>query len=183
MGNPYNLLPLNTPLVFTDGTSVYKKLSEKYITHKVGYFILAPSGAGKTHYVKNQKELHWLDGDEIWNLAKAQPDGTWWLEDIPIIDEIDQRCDVITAEAKKQGFWMMGASNHWLKPDAVVIPDWDRHKELVLHREENNYDGGATSKDLERLKKSREWMSRWEKDGVPIFPTIELAVEHLVNKN
>ena len=170
------LLKRDTPLVFVDGTATYKKIAEQCITHKTGYFILAPSGSGKTHYVQNQKEKHWIDGDEIWMHAKAHPDGPWWLEDVSVIDEIDQRSDVITAEAKKLGFWIMGSSNFWLKPDAVVIPPWETHLKYIAARESINYDGGATSKDLDRLKRSREWMSRWAKDGVAIYPSIEEAV-------
>ena len=176
----FDLLKPDCPLVFTDGTKVFKKLAQKYITHKTGYFILAPSGAGKTHFIKNQKEQHWIDGDEIWMMAKAHPEGQWWLEEIPVINEIDQRCDVITVEAKKIGLWIMGASNYWLKPDAVVIPDWKTHRKFISMRETSNYDGGATSEDLERVKKSRVWMSRWEKESVPIFKSVEEAVNYLV---
>ena len=177
----HGLLKSNTPLVFADGTHIYKQIAEHHITHKSGFFILAPSGAGKTHYIQNQKEPHWIDGDEIWMRTNAHPDGPWWLEDISVIDEIDQRSDCITVEAKRLGFWIMGSSNFWLKPDAVVIPDWETHKKYIALREETNYDGGATSKDLERLKKSREWMSRWAKDGVTIYPSIEEAVSSLTS--
>ena len=179
----FDLLKSNVPLTFTNGTDVYKELGETYIKHKVGFFILAPSGAGKTHFIKNHKESHWIDGDEIWMAAKAHPDGQWWLEDISVIDEIDQRSDVITVEAKKLGFWIMGASNYWLKPDAVVIPDWESHKNFISKRENNAYDGGATSEDLERVEKSRNWMSRWKKEGVQIFQSIEDAVNYLVEKH
>ncbi len=173
------LLRPNTPLVFADGTRVYKKLAKKYVVHKVGYFILAPSGAGKTYFIENQKKKHWMDGDEIWMMGKAHPEGQWWLQNIPVIDEIDQRSDVITMEAKKYGFWIMGASNYWLKPDAVCIPDWNTHRRFVLNREKENYDGGATSKSFDRLKKSRNWMSRWKKEGVPVFRSIKEAVTFL----
>ena len=178
-----DLLKPDTPLVFTDGTKIYKELGEKYITHKVGFFILAPSGAGKTHFIKNQKDQHWIDGDEVWMMAKAHPEGEWWLEDTSIIDGIDQRSDVITVEAKKRGFWLMGASNYWLKPDAVVIPDWETHQRFITKRENNDYDGGATSKDLERVKKSRTWMSRWGKEGVTIFQSVEEAADSLTEKH
>lgn len=177
-----NLLKPSIPLVFADGTNVYNKLAKKYIKHKVGYFILAPSGVGKTHFINNQKEPHWIDGDDIWAAAKAHPEGEWWLEEIPIIDEIDQRSDVITVEAKKLGFWIMGASNNWLKPDAVVIPDWDTHMKYISTRENTNYDGGLTSENVERVKSSRIWMSRWEKEGTPIFKSVEEAVNYLVDK-
>jgi hypothetical protein len=177
----FDLLEPSIPLVFADGTKAYEELSGKYIKHKAGLFILAPSGAGKTYFINNQKESHWIDGDELWMLAKAHPEGEWWLEDISVIDTIDQRSDIITIEAKKLGFWIMGASNYFLKPDAVVIPDWETHKKYVEMREKTNYDGGATSEDLERLEKSRVWMSRWQKEGAPIFKSIEEAVDNLVN--
>lgn len=175
----FDLLDKNTPLVFADGTEIFNRLKEKYITHKKGFFILAPSGAGKTYFIKQQKKSHWIDGDDLWMSAKAHPEGEWWLENISVIDEIDQRSDVITVEAKKLGFWIMGASNYWLKPDAVVIPDWVTHQKFISKRENSDYDGGATSEDLERVKKSREWMSRWEKEGVTIFKSVEEAVNYL----
>jgi hypothetical protein len=179
----FDLFKSGVSLVFADGTSVYKELGKKYISHKVGYFILAPSGAGKTHFIENQQEPNWVDGDEIWMAAKAHPMGEWWLEAISVIDEIDQRSDVVTVEAKKLGFWLMGASNYWLKPDAVVIPDWETHQQFISKRENNAYDGGATSEDLERVKKSRNWMSRWKKEGVPFFQSIEEAVNYLTEKH
>ncbi len=174
-----DLLSNNTPLIFADGTELYNDLGKKYAKHEKGLFILAPSGAGKTYFINNQKEHDWIDGDELWMIAKAHPEGQWWLEDVSIIDEIDQRSDVITVEAKKLGFWILGASNYWLRPDAVVIPDWETHQKYILEREQNNYDGGATSKDFEKLKKSREWMLRWEKENVPIFKSVDEAVKTL----
>lgn len=76
----------------------------------------------------------------------------------------------------------MGASNYWLKPDAVVIPNWQTHKKFIIKREEGEYDGGATSEHLEQVKKSRVWMSRWEKEGVPIIKSVEEAVNYLTTK-
>lgn len=175
----FNLLNIKIPVVFSDGSDVYEQLGRKYVQHRTGFFILAPSGAGKTYFIERQEEPHWIDGDEIWSAARAHPDGQWWLEEISVIDEIDQRSDVITVEAKKLGFWIMGASNYWLKPDAVVIPDWETHKKFISIRENANYDGGATSKDLDRLEKTRKWMSRWEKEGVKIFQSVEEAVNYL----
>jgi hypothetical protein len=73
----------------------------------------------------------------------------------------------------------MVSSNFWLRPDTVVIPEWETHKKYILEREEKNYDGGATSRDWSRLEKSRNWILRWEKEGVPVFKSIEEAVKHL----
>ncbi len=180
--NAYNLLGPDMPLVFSDGTSIYNKLKKKYITHKVGYFILAPSGTGKTHYVKKQIKPHWVDGDHLWMSAKAHPNSQWWLDPIEVINEIDQRSDIITAEAKKLGFWIIGASNYWLKPDAIVIPNWKTHKKFIKIRETTNYDGGATSGKLNQVKAHRNWISKWKKQGVPSFKSVEEATKFLANK-
>lgn len=171
------LLDPKIPIVFADGTKVYEKLAKKYITHKKGYFIMAPSGVGKTHFIKNQKKKHWIDGDELWESAKAHPKGPWWTGDD--IDTLDQRSDVITSQAKKLGFWIMGASNNWLKPDAIVIPHWNTHKKYIKHREENNYDGGATSEGLDGVKWHRNWILEWTKKGVPKFKSVDEAVKYI----
>jgi len=178
----YELLESDVPLVFTDGSEIYDRLKEKYITHKKGYFILAPSASGKTYFIENQKEPHWLDGDDLWMMAKAHPEGEWWLEDIDIIDEIDQRSDVVTTEGKKLGFWIIGASNNWLIPDAVVIPDWRVHKKYLTLRDKGKYDGGLTTDQLEKIKKSRKWMSRHKKSDAPFFKSIQEATEYLKSK-
>ncbi len=174
-----NLLKPDIPLVFTDGTDVYKNLADKYIRHKKGFFILAPSGVGKTHFISNQTDQHWLDGDDLWAAAHAHPYGEWWRKPVEVIDEIDQRCDVITVEAKKLGFWIIGASNSWLKPEGVVIPDWETHLGYIKKRESSNYDGGLTSDQVDRIKSSRQWMSRWEKENVKIYKSVEEAVNEL----
>lgn len=179
----YNLLDPKLPVVFQDGTDIYNELAKKYITHKTGFFIMAPSGAGKTHFVKSQKELHWLDGDELWMATNAHPDGEWWLENLDRITEIDQRSDVITIEAKKQGFWVVGASNAFLPPDAIVIPEWETHKKWIGIRETTNYDGGATSDKLDQVISHRKWILEWESKGVPKFETVEDAASYLAKTN
>jgi len=47
-------LDFSTPLIFTDGTTFWDKITDQYIVHEKGFFILGPSGTGKTHFVKNQ---------------------------------------------------------------------------------------------------------------------------------
>ncbi len=175
----FNLLDPSKPLVFADGTKTYKYFRDEYVQHQKGFFILAPSGAGKTYYVKNQKEMNWIDGDELWMETNAHPDGPWWLEGLDRIAEIDARCDVITTEAKKLGFWIVGASNNWLKPDAIVVPDWETHQSWIKNREDTEYDGGATSDKLGQVMSHREWIIAWEKKGVPKFETVAEAAEFL----
>ena len=182
MEHKYDLLMPGVPLVFTDGTSLYDELKKKYVTHRVGYFILAPSGAGKTHFVNGQIEPHWIDGDHLWMSAHAHPDSKWWLEPVEIINEIDSRSDVITVEAKKMGFWIVGASNYWLKPDAIVIPHWKTHKKYISVRETTHYDGGATSDKLHQVQAHRRWISKWAKKGVPSFKSVDEAASHLAEQ-
>jgi hypothetical protein len=105
---------------------------DEYKTHERGLFILAPSGSGKTYFVKHHSQKDWIDGDELWNAAGAHPKGAWWTQGLEIIEWVDQRSDVITQEAKKLGLWVIGASNYWLVPDAVVIPPWETHKNYII---------------------------------------------------
>jgi len=175
--------PSNFRLGKLDENKIKEVLEEfkgKYITHTKGFFIMAPSGAGKTYFCKNQSELHWIDGDDIWIAAGAHPDRSWWLESGETMDEIDKRSDVVTFLAKEAGYWIMGASNYWLKPDAIVIPDWDEHKRLIKYREEHDYDGGVTSDKLNQVLRHREWIMRWSEKGTPVFKTVQDAVNYLI---
>jgi len=169
--------------MYADGSKIFKQLGKEYVQHKVGFFILAPSGSGKTHFCKRQKSKHWMDGDELWEATKAAPTGKWWLEGEPAIFEIDQRCDVITAKAKKLGFWVMGASNYWLPPDAIVLPHWSTHKRYIKNRETYNYDGGATSDALKIVLRHRRWIRKRIKQGVPTFGSVDAAVQFLTRRH
>lgn len=134
-------------------------------------------------FCKNQTEPHWIDGDELWTAARAHPYTAWWKEPIEVINRIDQRSDVITVEAKLHGFWIMGVSNYWLKPDAIVIPDWETHKKYIANREGANYDGGATSEDLSQVEGHIVFIKKWHTDfGVPLYTSIDEAVEALIRE-
>lgn len=174
-----NLLSTETPLTFADGSAIYGQLSQQVHTHDRGLFILAPSGAGKTYFIERQTSPEWIDGDHLWLSTNAQPDEQWWLRDDAGIQEIDCRSDIITMEAKKLGFWIIGASNHFLRPDAIVIPDWRTHKAWIHKRESTNFDGGATSERLEQVKRHRQRIRAWHKRGVPQFQTVDEAVTFL----
>lgn len=172
------------PVTFIENEEFYKNLTSKYKTHAKGFFILAPSGTGKTHFCKAQREQHWIDGDELWIGAKAHPNIAWWEESYDVINRVDVRSDVVTYEAKELGFWVMGASNNWLRPDAIVIPDWETHVAQIKHREENNYDGGAKSDALDQVKGHIVFIEKWHTDhGVPKFKSIAEAVEFLANQS
>ena len=175
------MLPIDTPLIFADGTAAYSKLAKTHETHKHGYFILAPSASGKTHFVTQQKTRHWIDGDELWLAALAQPAGAWWLEPIERAEQIEARCDVITLEAKRLGFWIVGGSNTWLKPDAIVIPNWQTQKHHLQQRTQGDNDGGFTNSQLERALIQRKWFNRWAKQGVPKFLSITEAADYLTS--
>ena len=177
-----NLLNQNTPVIFTDGSNVYNKLKQEYITHEKGLFIYGPSGVGKTYFISNQKEKNWIDGDVLWSEAKAFPKGDWWNLSGDEIDTIERRADVITEQAKALGFWIIGASSVNMVPDAIVIPDFETHLKYIQYRENHNYDGGIKSDDIEKIKWNREYFSRFKKDGVPIFTSVDDAASYLQKK-
>lgn len=178
----FETLPFKTPLVFADGTTFWKNIQKNYVQHKRGFFILGPSGSGKTHFVKSQNDPHWIDGDKLWESSKAHPTGEWWLESNEVITMIDQRSDLMTAQAMHLGYWVIGASNNWLKPDAIIIPHWSTHKKYIRHREANNYDGGAKSDAFDQVLWHREYIMQWMKKGVPKFKSAFEAEEYLLKK-
>ena len=176
---PHQINSGKTPVIFSDGTKVYDKLSETYVKHDSGLFILAPSGTGKTYFVNHQKQYDWVDGDLLWVVTGADYSNDEWDESLEDIMEINGRSDIITQQAMKQGFWILGSSNLFLQPNAIVIPDWDTHLSYISNRESTTYDGGATSDDLDGLKSHIAWItSSWE-GKVPFYKSIEEAVESL----
>src|SRR6266849_2074458 len=107
----------DTPIVFSNGTEFYERLSQRYVRHDHGLFILAPSGAGKTHFFNSQETKDWVDGDALWLASNAQPNNDWWTagDSAVSLREVDARSDLITWQAMKLGFWVLGASNLWLR--------------------------------------------------------------------
>lgn len=164
------------PVIFQDGSMVFNDFIHKgYHTHHTGLFILAPSGTGKTYFVRSQNAKEWIDGDELWPLCGADPTDETWNGDMEEVMEINARCDVITLQAKKAGLWVVGSSSLFLQPDAIVLPDWDTHKRYITTRESLRYGDGATMADLDGVKRHRQWIRRWKKHGVPCFKSITEA--------
>lgn len=172
-------MDINTPVIFADGTKFFDGLSKVYTRHDRGFFVLAPSGAGKTFYVNSQKDKHWIDGDTLWPMANADMSDDGWTGSFDIVMDINNKSDIITNEAKKLGFWVIGSSNSHLKPDAIVLPEWSTHKRYIARREQSSYDGGATINDYEGVKSHRAWIRKWKRHGVPCFKSVEEAAEHL----
>lgn len=170
----------STPVIFTDGTAFFDELGKQYIQHPKGLFILAPSGVGKTFFVSHQTEKQWIDGDDLYPKANADFTNDEWVSDRKLVEEINIKSDVITMEACKLGFWIIGSSNSFLKPDAIVIPEWNEHVKFVKNRQQNNYDGGATEADLDALIRHRKVIEQWEQKGVPRFLSINDAVTNLI---
>lgn len=174
---------VNMAQMFCNGDAVYKKVTKGYVVHKRGLFIVAPSGTGKSHYVRNQKEKHWLDGDVIWKATGAIPKGDWWKGGLEKIFAVDQKCDVITAECKRLGLWVLGASYYWLIPDAIVVPDLRTQKRYIQARQASGYDGGAKAEDLKNVLSHRKWLlAEAKKHKVPVFKTIEEAIASLTKR-
>lgn len=168
------------PRILTKSTDTYKVFLDETIPHTKGYFILAPSGTGKTYYTSRQIEMHWIDGDALWNAAGAHPQVQWWTMGLEMILEVDARSDVITQEAKRLGLWIMGASNNWLTPDAVVLPPLETNIEYIKRREVENYDGGLTSSQIDQLKSHRQHIQEMAlAKGIPVFESIDAATAHI----
>lgn len=129
---------------------------------------MTPSGA-ITYFCKKQTEPNWIDGDVLWIDSGAQPPIEWWNGGVPMIERVEQRCDVVTAQTVDMGLWVMGSVNSWLKPDAIVIPKWETLVERIHARQvSGNYDGGLTDSHLEQLKTHLSIINKWHTDyGVP----------------
>ncbi len=175
--NSTNMQPLDEKQI----ESALDGLAKENITHDKGLFVLAPSGSGKTYFVKHQIKKDWVDGDLIWSAAGAHPEGEWWTQGLEMIRTVDRRSDAVTKIAKEKGFWILGASNFDLVPDAIVIPPEETLREYIRARETTNYDGGATSDRFDQVRAHIQWMKdEYEKQGVPIFPSVSEAVNSLV---
>ena len=169
----------NTPIIYTDGTKFYSQLAKEYVVHPKGLFILAPSASGKTYFVNQQESRDWIDGDYLWPATNADLSADEWSADLEGVHEINRRSDVITHQAMKLGFWIMGSSNESLQPDAIVILPWEVHRQYIVDRETTTYDGGATTRDINDIKAHRKIVEQWKNHGVPCFDSIDAAVEHL----
>lgn len=169
------------PVIFTSGTAFFEELKTKYKTHQKGLFIMTPSGAGKTYYCKNQTEPRWIDGDELWTNSGAQPQIEWWDGGVPMINAVEQRCDVVTAQAVQRGFRLLGSINYWYKPDAIVIPDWETlTKQIKIRQNSGEYDGGMTDAHHDQLRTHINIINEWHtKHEVPKFTSIPEAIDAL----
>ena len=168
---------IDSPVIFADGTEFYKKLAVDYIQHDKGLFILAPSGSGKTFFVNNQTTWDWIDGDYLWPATGADLSSDEWGDGD--IEMINIKSDIITIQAKNLGFWIIGSSNSFLRPDAIVIPPLEKHIEYISKRETGDYDGGAKSANMEEVMEHRKIILRWGDKGVPCFQSIGAATEFL----
>ena len=109
--------------------------------------------------------------------AQPQPETKWWDKGLDVINRVEQRCDIITADARDKGFWIMGSVNYWLKPDAIVIPDWETLTKQIKMRQEGDYDGGLTENHHEQLKNHIKVIEEWNtKHGVPRYSSVQEAV-------
>jgi hypothetical protein len=120
----------------------------------------APSGSGKTHFVQDQAGKTWVDGDDLWLLTAALPGGSWWLEPLDRRVELEARADIVTQEARRFDFWIVGVSNTWLRPDAVVIPKLRTQLSYLSHRDKQAYDGGFAGDQKEQILAQRKWFAR-----------------------
>ena len=170
------------PVIFKTADRFYKDLEQRYKRHAKGLFIVAPSASGKTYFCDRQSQPDWIDGDVLWGTAGADPfPFQWWNDGLQTIHRVGQRCDIITADAVDRGFWIIGSTNYWLKPHAIVIPS----KQVLMRNLEargqadHTYDGGLEKHQYQQLAKGMEEIrQRWGKE-VPEFDSIDKAAKAL----
>jgi len=167
------LLQTVNPVSFCDGKQIFLDFMTENVIHNQGLLVVAPSGSGKTYFVNHQSEPHWIDGDRLWIATGAHLDRAWWTEGTKVINEVQQRSDIISNYAKKLGLWVIGTDCYWLVPDAIVLPDWEIQKANILEREMYHYDGGAKSTDHNQVLAHRDYLSKLaERKNIPVFKTI-----------
>lgn len=162
---------------FCDGTDVYKKYAKKYKQHDIGYVILGPPGIGKTTYIqKDEKAVwargekkDWIDQDDLFNEL-----GVNWSQNVDNQEDFRLnylRADYISEQSKKLGFRLIGSLFWEYKADAIVIPEWNQHKQFIEKR------GDLDKKMVLEVRKLLEEQSK--KLNIPVFTTIEAAVAYL----
>ena len=145
-----------------------------------------PRPRAKTHFCKHQAQPDWVDGDSIWGESGADPfPFQWWKDGLHTIQRVSQRCDVITADAVDRGFWIIGSTNYWLQPNAIVVPPRDILIRNIEKRgqADHQYDGGLEKDQFHQLERGIAWLrSKWLPLGVPEFESIERATQGLAER-
>ena len=88
------------------------------VLHPEGKFVVAPNGAGKSYYVKQQAQNDWLDQDPYLEQVDIPTRGNDKLSKATM-----QQADKATLALKRAGAWVLGAT--WWDPanvDAFVVP-------------------------------------------------------------
>jgi len=155
--------------MFADGSKVYAKYKKQYKQHKKGYVILGPPGSGKTTFVRNQKQKHWIDADDLFQELGVK----WHQNERNLVDlRLNYlRADYMLEQSRALGFRIVGALFWQFVPDAIVMPNLRTHKKYLHHR-----------KDLKlpfvlEVRKILKNMAK--KHKVPIFASIKEAVDFL----
>ena len=78
--------------------------------------------------------------------------------------------------------------------DAIVLPDWEQHKQYIASREQGNDDGGATTGKLQQVIEHRERIRQHaearvadfrsltpDNSIVPTFRSVAEAAEYLAS--
>ena len=169
----------DSPIIFSDGTIFFTQLAKTYIKHRRGLFILAPSGVGKSYFIDGQDEKHWIDGDYLWPITNADLTNEDWENNIDTVQWINRKSDIITCQAIMLGFWIIGSSNSFLKPDAIVLPKWEVHKSYIEKRDRTTKEHGATMSNLNGVLKHRKIIQRWKDQNVMCFESVKEAADML----
>jgi hypothetical protein len=163
---------------FSNGQTTYQQFDTEYNRHNKGLVILGPSGIGKTFFVNRQNNSQngkkdWIDMDYLCGVLGAD-----WHQNEDNKDDFKlnyMRVDYLLEQSKMLGYHIIGALYWEYQTDAIVIPPLNIHSEYVKKREDLT---------LTRMMNERKtFQEHGKKYGIPIFDSIEKAINHLLNAN
>jgi len=144
-------------------------------------FIVAPSGSGKTFYIKSHvwgpSETRFVDADTIFKF----PSKNRWWEDSTLAREVDTNNSHILREwllQKEDGSIIFYSDELGFKPDAyVIIPEKVLHANLSTNRP-----GQPGLSDFVRLVDSQKRIQLTARtQNIPVFTSFSEAVGHVTS--
>ena len=160
---------MTSKLMFADATNIYNKYSQLYKKHTQGYIILGPPASGKTTFVNNQVNKHWIDADDLFNDL-----GVDWHYNSSNHIQLKlnyTRADYILQQSKLFGFRIIGSLFWDYDPDAIVIPPLDIHIKYINYRTDLKY--------IEVIKIRNSLIQKSKNKNIPTFNSCIEAVNYI----
>jgi len=162
--------------IFADGTTVFKTIDKIYNRHKKGIVILGPPGIGKSTWIRNQPKVKgkkdWIDSDYLSFRMQLKHNLNRNNKDDFKLGML--RADYMLEQSKLMGYRIIGALFWEYDADAIVIPPLKQHLEYGKKRKDLNKN---IIKDMRKI-----YSDHAKKLKIPIFDSIDKAVEYTINK-